>query len=52
MAEQYNDIDEAKYLRKKKWLNIWDKVTTGILIVLLSSPICILAYIFAWFLSK
>ena len=38
--------------QKKKLAAIWDKVTTGILIVLLASPILILAYIFIWFLTK
>lgn len=31
---------------------IWDKITTGILIALLASPIAILAYILIWFISK
>ncbi|MBQ7387125.1 MAG: hypothetical protein IJW03_03050 [Clostridia bacterium] len=35
-----------------KWKEVWDKVTTGILIVLLASPILILAYIFLWFVFK
>ena len=32
-----------------KWKEVWDKVTTGLLIVLLASPILVLAYIFLWF---
>lgn len=52
MAEHYGEIDEAKLAKKKKWMNIWDKFTTGILIFLLASPVLILGYIFAWFLSK
>ena len=38
--------------QKKKIAAIWDKVTTGILVFLLVSPILILAYIFIWFLTK
>ena len=34
------------------WKVVWDKVTTGFLIVLLASPILILAYIFLWFIFK
>ena len=34
------------------WKVVWDKVTTGLLIVLLASPILILAYIFLWFIFK
>lgn len=41
---------EKKRLRKKKWLNIWDHFTTGLLILLMASPILILAYIFLWFI--
>lgn len=31
------------------WKVVWDKITTGILIFLMASPILILAYIFLWF---
>lgn len=46
------ELDEAekKRLRKKKWLNIWDHITTGLLILLMASPILILTYIFLWFI--
>lgn len=36
--------------RKKK--EIFDKITTGILIALLCSPIAIVLYIFLWFLTR
>ncbi len=52
MAEYYTEIDEAKLAKKKKWKAIWDKVTTGILILLFASPLLILAYIFIWFMTK
>ena len=42
--------EELKILKKKKWLNIWDKVTTGLLIFLMASPFLILFYIFFWFI--
>ena len=35
-----------------KWKEVWDKVTTGILIFLMASPILILGYIFLWFALK
>ena len=35
--------------KKKRIHEIWDKVTTGLFIALLASPILILAYIFFWF---
>ena len=35
-----------------KWKDVWDKVTTGILILLMASPLLILGYIFIWFLNK
>ena len=34
------------------WKNFWDKVTTGLLILFLASPILVLAYIFIWFVTK
>ena len=37
--------------RKKKMLQTWDKVTTGLFIALLASPFAILLYIFLWFIS-
>lgn len=35
-----------------KWKEVWDKCTTGLLILLLSSPLLILAYIFLWFFLR
>jgi len=35
-----------------KWKEVWDKCTTGLLILLMASPIIILGYIFIWFLTK
>ena len=45
-------ISDEQRAKKKKIKEIWDKITTGILIFLMSSPILILAYIFIWFLTK
>ena len=42
-------IDEQA--KKKRRLEIWDKVTTGLFIALLASPVLILLYIFLWFVS-
>lgn len=47
-------IDQAfaeEQARKKRIREIWDKVTTGLFIALLASPIAILLYIFLWFIS-
>ena len=38
--------------RKKRVKEILDKITTGLFIALLASPVLILAYIIIWFLSK
>ena len=35
-----------------KWKEVWDKCTTGILILLMASPLLILGYIFLWFVMK
>ena len=47
-------IDQAfaeEQAKKKRIREIWDKVTTGLFIALLASPIAILLYIFLWFIS-
>ncbi len=51
MAEDTLLTDE-QLEKKRKWRAIWDKVTTGILIFLMASPLLILGYIFMWFLTK
>jgi len=35
-----------------KWKEVWDKVTTGILILLMASPFLILGYILLWFVFR
>ena len=45
-------MSDEERAKKKKIKEIWDKITTGLLIVLMASPILILAYIFIWFLTK
>ena len=47
-------IDQAfaeEQARKRRVREIWDKITTGLFIALLASPVIILLYIFPWFLS-
>lgn len=52
---EYHDKDGGlsgltdKQRRRKE---IWDKVTTGILIFLLCSPVIILTYLLLWFFMK
>ena len=45
-------IDEQTRAKKAKRARIWDKVTTGILIALMCSPVLILGYIFLWFVFR
>ncbi len=40
----------AEQAKKKRTKEIWDKITTGLFILLLASPVAILAYIFLWFI--
>ena len=44
------EAEAEEKARKAKKAAIWDKITTGLLIFLLSSPILILLYILIWFL--
>ena len=45
-------ISEEELAKKKRRLEIWDKITTGLLIFLMASPILILTYIFLWFVFR
>lgn len=45
-------MTDEELAKKKKFAEIWDKFTTGLLIFLMTSPILILGYIFLWFLTK
>ena len=38
--------------KKFSWKDFWDKVTTGLLILLLASPILVLAYIVISFITR
>lgn len=51
MDENFSISDE-ELAKKKKRAELWDKISTGILIFLMASPFLILAYIFIWFLTK
>lgn len=42
----------AEDLAMKRKKEIWDKITTALLILVLCSPIMILAYILIWFLNR
>ena len=43
------EADEAERAKRAKRAAIWDKITTGLLILLMASPIIVLVYIFVWF---
>lgn len=64
MSEKYFEAPEAEVqdividqafadeqAKKKKIQEIWDKVTTGLFILLLSSPFLIILFIVLWFVS-
>ena len=50
-SDEYYELSGLTAGQRRRKM-IWDKVTTGILIALLASPIAILAYIFLWFIFK
>lgn len=51
MAEDTYLTDE-QLAKKKKWAAVFDKITTGLLILLMATPVIILAYIFMWFIFR
>ena len=51
MAEDTLLTDE-QIEKKRKWSAFWDKITTGLLIALMATPVIILTYIFMWFIFR
>ena len=39
-------------LSKVSWKDVWDKTTTVLLVLVLASPLFILAYIISWFFMQ
>ena len=55
VVETTEVVERAPHVPEEKkfsWKDFWDKVTTGLLILFLASPILVLAYIFIWFITK
>lgn len=50
--QTFEEYEIALKAKRAKRNYIWDKITTGILILLMASPVLILGYIFLWFLLK
>ncbi|MBQ8302649.1 MAG: hypothetical protein IJX97_03765 [Clostridia bacterium] len=46
------DNFELEQEKKKKRAEIWDKVTTGLLIAVIASPVVVLLYIIIWFITR
>ena len=47
--EEQTYLTDEQLAKKKKWRAFFDKITTGLLVLVLSSPIFVLAYIILWF---
>ena len=45
-------ISDEELAKKKRRKEIWDKITTGLLILVLSSPILIVVFLLVWFLNR
>ena len=53
--ERYSEqewLTDEELAKKRKRQEIFDKITTGLLIFLMCTPFLILAYIIVWFLTK
>lgn len=46
------NLRKPETVKKFNMKDFWDKVTTGLFIFLLSSPVLILIYILTWFINK
>jgi hypothetical protein len=51
MAEDTLLTDE-QLLKKKKRAAIIDKITTGLLVLVMTTPLWVILYIFLWFINK
>ena len=40
------------WVKKIKWKIVWDNITTGLLILLMCSPLLILTYLVLWFVLR
>ena len=40
------------WLKTVKWKVVWDHVTTGLLILIMASPLLVLGWIFYWFITR
>jgi ABC-type dipeptide/oligopeptide/nickel transport system permease component len=47
--EEITYLTDEQLEKKKKRAKIFDKITTGLLIFLLTTPVLVLGYIFLWF---
>ncbi len=45
-------LTDEQLAKKKKRAEVWDKITTGLLIFLMTTPFLVIAYIFIWFIAK
>lgn len=52
LIEKLTSTKFWKKLQSLNWKMIWDKCTTGLLLLLMASPLLILGYIFIWFMTK
>ena len=54
-TEEQSDKEKTgffEFFRTATWKRTWDKITTVLLILVMATPIAILAYILIWFLMK
>ena len=53
-AQAYGTLEhltEEQIAKRKKFAAIWDKITTGLLIALMVSPVAIIGWIFFYFIA-
>ncbi len=43
---------EKKAKKNINWAEVWDKFTTGLLLLFFASPLLVLLYIFIWFINR
>lgn len=51
-AASLESEEKVSFFKTPKWKRIWDKITTVLLIGIMATPILILIYILAYFLTK
>ena len=50
--EEQTYLTDEQLAKKKKWKAFFDKITTGLLVLVLLTPVMVLTYLILWFVLR